>query len=59
MNNIRGKKAMKAIFLSDVHLGTKQCQAKALLEFLTNVKCDYLFLVGDIIDGWALRRKHY
>jgi len=50
---------MKAIFLSDVHLGTKQCKAKELLDFLATVKCDYLFLVGDIIDGWALRRKHY
>ena len=49
----------KAIFLSDVHLGTKQCKAKELLEFLATVKCDYLFLVGDIIDGWALRRRHY
>lgn len=48
-----------AVFISDVHLGTKQCQAKALLEFLSTLKCDYLFLVGDIIDGWALRRKHY
>jgi UDP-2,3-diacylglucosamine pyrophosphatase LpxH len=50
---------LKAIFLSDVHLGTKQCKAKELLDFLSTVKCDYLFLVGDIIDGWALRRKHY
>ena len=52
---------MKAIFLSDVHLGTKQCQAEKLLTFLNDneIKCDYLFLVGDIIDGWALRRKHY
>ena len=51
--------SFKAIFLSDVHLGTKQCKAKELLDFLATVKCDYLFLVGDIIDGWALRRKHY
>lgn len=50
---------LKAVFISDVHLGTKQCKAKALLEFLSTLKCDYLFLVGDIIDGWALRRKHY
>ena len=52
---------MKAIFLSDVHLGTKQCKAKKLLTFLNDneIKCDYLFLIGDIIDGWALKRKHY
>jgi UDP-2,3-diacylglucosamine pyrophosphatase LpxH len=59
MTSISGKNPMKAIFLSDVHLGTKQCKAKELLDFLATVKCDYLFLVGDIIDGWALRRKHY
>lgn len=55
MDNIRAK----AIFISDVHLGTKQCQADLLLSFLSSIKCDYLFLVGDIIDGWALRRRHY
>ena len=50
---------VKAIFISDVHLGTKQCQADLLLSFLSGIKCEHLFLVGDIIDGWALRRKHY
>ena len=51
----------KAIFISDIHLGTKQCKAKKLLTFLNDndIKYDYLFLVGDIIDGWALRRRHY
>jgi len=49
----------KAVFISDVHLGTKQCKAKALLEFLQGLECTHLFLVGDIIDGWALRRRHY
>lgn len=47
----------RSIFVSDVHLGTKDCQAKALLNFLKENESEYLFLVGDIIDGWALKRK--
>lgn len=47
----------RAIFLSDIHLGSKNSQAEALLEFMKDNESDHLFLVGDIIDGWALRRK--
>jgi UDP-2,3-diacylglucosamine pyrophosphatase LpxH len=49
----------KSVFISDVHLGTKSCKAKRLLKFLSSIECENLFLVGDIIDGWALRRRHY
>lgn len=49
----------KAIFISDVHLGTKAAKSKKLLQFLEANSCDTLFLVGDIIDGWALQRKHH
>jgi len=49
----------KSVFISDVHLGTKSCKAKRLHDFLSNIECENLFLVGDIIDGWALRRRHY
>jgi len=49
----------RAIFVSDVHLGTKDCQARALLQFLKENESEYLFLVGDIIDGWALKRRMY
>ena len=49
----------KSVFISDVHLGTKACKAKVLLEFLSSIEAENLFLVGDIIDGWALRRRHY
>jgi UDP-2,3-diacylglucosamine pyrophosphatase LpxH len=49
----------KAVFISDIHLGTPGCQADALLEFLKRDTCDQLYLVGDIIDGWALRRRWY
>ena len=49
----------RAIFISDLHLGTPGCQADALLDFLKENTSDYLYLVGDIIDGWQLRRRWY
>jgi UDP-2,3-diacylglucosamine pyrophosphatase LpxH len=49
----------RAIFISDIHLGTPGCQAEALLEFLRDHDSEYLYLVGDIIDGWQLRRRWY
>lgn len=49
----------KSIFISDVHLGTKGSQAHALCSFLKQHTCDNLFLVGDMIDGWRLRKKWY
>ena len=50
---------LRAVFISDLHLGTPGCQAKALLAFLKAHPSDKLYLVGDIIDGWQLRRKWY
>lgn len=52
-------KHYRAIWLSDIHLGTKGCKADFLLDFLRNTESDYLYLVGDIIDGWSLRRSWY
>ena len=49
----------RSIFISDIHLGTPGCQADALLEFLRDNDSEYLYLVGDIIDGWQLRRRWY
>jgi len=49
----------RTVFISDLHLGTPGCQANALLDFLKSVECDTLFLVGDIIDCWQLRRSWY
>ena len=46
-----------ALFISDVHLGTKGSNADKLLEILKQYQPDTLFLVGDIIDGWMLKRK--
>jgi UDP-2,3-diacylglucosamine pyrophosphatase LpxH len=47
----------KSIFISDIHLGTKDCKADLLLDFLSNVECENLYLVGDIIDGWKVQRN--
>ena len=47
----------KSIFISDIHLGTRFSKAKVLLNFLKYNDCEQLFLVGDIIDGWAIKRK--
>jgi UDP-2,3-diacylglucosamine pyrophosphatase LpxH len=49
----------RSVFISDLHLGTPGCQADALLDFLKAHTSDHLFLVGDIVDGWQLRRKWY
>jgi UDP-2,3-diacylglucosamine pyrophosphatase LpxH len=50
---------VRSVWISDLHLGTPGCQAAALLDFLRRVDCDTLFLVGDIIDGWQLKRSWY
>ena len=45
----------RSIFVSDVHLGTKDCKAGQLNAFLKRYHCEHLFLVGDIFDGWKMR----
>lgn len=50
---------MRTVFLSDIHLGTRECQAERLLAFLESVQADCIYLVGDIIDLWALRGGFY
>src|SRR5271165_3332318 len=49
----------RSIFISDVHLGTRGCRSDFLADFLRRVSCQNLFLVGDIIDGWRLRKSWY
>ncbi|MBJ3775728.1 UDP-2,3-diacylglucosamine diphosphatase [Acuticoccus mangrovi] len=49
----------RALFLSDIHLGTRGCQAELLLDFLRYHEADKIYLVGDIIDGWRLRKTWY
>jgi UDP-2,3-diacylglucosamine pyrophosphatase LpxH len=50
---------VRALFLSDIHLGSRACQAERLLTFLKDVECEMIFLLGDIIDFWSLRRGVY
>jgi len=47
----------RTIWISDTHLGTKYCHADSLIEFLTNTESEYLYLVGDIIDLWAMKKN--
>jgi len=47
---------VRSLFLSDIHLGTRACQAERLLDFLREYQADNLFLIGDIIDFWAMSR---
>lgn len=49
----------RALFISDVHLGTRSCKAVELLAFLRAQRAEKLYLVGDIIDGWRLKRRWY
>ena len=53
------RKYYRSIFLSDLHMGAKSFDAAALLSFLNKVECKYLFLAGDIIDGWKLNKRWY
>ena len=46
----------RTIFISDIHLGTRGCQAELLLDFLKTHDAPTLYLVGDIFDGWRLQR---
>ena len=52
-------KRYRTVWISDVHLGTKGSNAGALLEFLKEFECDTLYVVGDLIDVWQLRRGIY
>lgn len=53
------KLRVRTVFISDIHLGTPGCNADLLWDFLHSVKCETLYLVGDIIDGWRLKRGWY
>jgi UDP-2,3-diacylglucosamine pyrophosphatase LpxH len=50
---------VRTLFLSDLHLGTKGCQAVLLLDFLKHYDADIIYLVGDIVDGWRLKSGWY
>ena len=50
---------VRTLFLSDIHLGTRGCQADKLLDFLRDYEADTIYLVGDIVDGWQLKSNWY
>lgn len=54
-----GKLDVRTVWISDVHLGTPGCNADLLLDFLKSIQPETLYLVGDIIDGWKLKRGWY
>ncbi len=53
------RRRYRTIWISDIHLGTRGCNADMLIDFLDHVDSDTLYLVGDIIDGWRLQKKFY
>ncbi len=55
----RPRPAYRSIFISDLHLGTRGCRSDFLADFLRRNSSDYLYLVGDVIDGWRLRKSWY
>ena len=54
-----GRRQYRTIWISDIHLGTRGCNAEMLIDFLDSVDSEALYLVGDIIDGWRLKKKFY
>jgi UDP-2,3-diacylglucosamine pyrophosphatase LpxH len=49
----------RTLFLSDIHLGTRGCQAELLLDFLRHNDAETIYLIGDIVDGWRLKSGWY
>src|ERR1044072_7926954 len=56
---ITERQRYRTIWISDVHLGTRLCNADKLIDFLDHVDSDTMYLVGDIVDGWRLKKKFY
>lgn len=57
--SFRPKRRYRTVWISDIHLGTRGCNAELLLDFLRATECETLYLVGDIVDGWRLRKGWY
>lgn len=53
------RRRYRTIWISDIHLGTRGCNAHMLIDFLDNVDSEIMYLVGDIIDGWRLKKRFY
>lgn len=58
-NDYKKAPNFRAIFISDIHLGTKDCKAAQLNSFLKHYSCEQLYLVGDIFDGWRMKSGIY
>jgi UDP-2,3-diacylglucosamine pyrophosphatase LpxH len=56
---IGGRRQYRTVWISDVHLGTRGCNAAMLIDFLDHVDSETMYLVGDIIDGWAMKKRFY
>jgi UDP-2,3-diacylglucosamine pyrophosphatase LpxH len=52
-------KTYRSIFISDIHLGTRDCQADKLNNFLKHNTCETLYLVGDVIDAWRIQQNKW
>jgi UDP-2,3-diacylglucosamine pyrophosphatase LpxH len=59
MNYMPSPNRFRTIWISDIHLGTRGCKAEFLLDFLRHTESEFLYLVGDIVDGWRLRKSWY
>jgi UDP-2,3-diacylglucosamine pyrophosphatase LpxH len=59
MKPVAEKTFYRSVWISDVHLCTRDNRADLLYDFLGSIRCDYLYLVGDIIDVWALRKRWF
>jgi len=57
--SFRPKRKFRTIWISDIHLGTRGCNAALLVDFLRSVECQTIYLVGDIVDGWRLKKGWY
>ncbi len=56
---MRNKHQVRSVFLSDLHLGARSCQAERLLSFLNHIDPEQVFLIGDVVDLWSLKRRTY
>ena len=59
MTDANTTRSLRALFLSDIHLGTRDCQADLLLDFMRVHEAETIYLVGDIVDGWRMRRSWF
>jgi UDP-2,3-diacylglucosamine pyrophosphatase LpxH len=59
LNKLASRHDYRCVFISDTHLGTRGCRGEFLADFLRQTSCEQLYLVGDIIDGWRLRKSWY